>query len=150
MKIKHCKLLITSVAAVFRWLLLSPCTRSSATPLDRLSCVWTVILLMILYFQEVNTVTGRQIWGVRQVVSEACMSVAENPHSSDRCIWICSLRHLRMLQQNSVSTAWNESMMHNQINVEKNAERSSKFPQPDVLPLDLETLVFDWKLLGHS
>lgn len=77
MKIKHCKRLITSVAAVFRWLLLSPCTRSSATPLDRLSCVWTVILLMILYFQEVNTVTGRQIWGVRQVVSEAWMSVAE-------------------------------------------------------------------------
>lgn len=32
----------------------------------------------------------------------------------------------------------------------KNAENSSKFPQPDVLPLDLETLVFDWKLLGHS
>lgn len=74
------------------------------------------------------------------------MSVAENPHSSDPqtpqdvtaelCI------HSLVLG--------NESMMHNQINVEKNAERSSKFPQPDVLPLDLETLVFDWKLLGHS
>lgn len=98
--------LITSVAAVFRWLLL--CLLALAPLRRRLIASRVSEQLYFSWFYTFRKWTqsqgGKSGELDRWWAKPECLW-PKIPHSSDRCIWICSLRHLKMLQQNSVSTA---------------------------------------------
>lgn len=104
----------------------SPCSRSSATPLDRLSCVWTVILLtdFILSGSECS---HREANPVSETGGERSLNVCGRKSPQFR------LLRLNVLPQTPQDVTaelcihslvlGNESMMHNKINVEKKMQR---------------------------